>query len=107
LDEGLANYHHKKQLDTEHYTRPRTSADSLERPKHWELVMKHYYSDEIKEHAMSRTCFACRGEHKCISSFVWGKWKDRRIDEKSWEDSNKMGFRWNGTVCGLDSTDSV
>jgi hypothetical protein len=45
LDEGLATHHHKKQLYTGYYTRPRTSADSLERPKQWEVVMKHYWSD--------------------------------------------------------------
>jgi hypothetical protein len=35
------------------------------------------------------------------------KWKDRdEFVKRSWEVNDKMGPRWNGTVCGLDSTDS-
>jgi hypothetical protein len=56
---------------------------------------------------MGRTCFACRGELKCIYSFVWENGKtETNLVKRSWENNNKMGLRWNGTVCGLDSTDS-
>lgn len=37
--------------------------------------------------------------------FCLGKWKDRdELVKRSWDGNNKMGLRWNGTVCGRDST---
>jgi len=38
--------------------------------------------------------------------FCLGKWKTRdELVKRSWKSNNKMGLRWDGTVCGLDSTE--
>jgi hypothetical protein len=76
LDERLANHHHKKQLDTEYCTRPRTSADSLERPKQWEAAMKHEMAEHVSHVEASVSAFRV----------LFGKMENqRRIGEEELE----------------------
>lgn len=87
------------------YIRPRSSTDILGRHQQLEAVVRHCQVDEIKEHKMGRTCYMWR-RAEMHSEFWLGNQKLMNWWKRKWEGNNKFGLGGDGTVCGLNSTDS-